>query len=123
MIKKMLLFTVVFIGACTSPSQVDTEDVVKYDEAYSLYSEAKNESNSATANELFDDAITAFRVVIDEYPWSSKVDNSYYYIGYSYDKKEPTEKENAIEAFRNVPPKSPQYDEAQRKISLLEGGN
>lgn len=106
-----ILSFMILIGACTTPYQVDTADIVKYEEIYyDYYGEGK-----------YDDAIDRFKSFIDDYPWSSKVDNSWYYLGRSYEEK--TDTLNAIDAFENVPPKSSLFDEAQDRINKLGGGN
>lgn len=108
----ILLITSVIV-ACTTPYQVDTEDIVKYEEIYyDYYSQGK-----------YEEAIDRFKTFIEDYPWSSKVDNSWYYIGRSYQKKQPPDTLNAINAFENVPLKSSQYNDAQGYINDLKGGN
>lgn len=109
--RKILIISIMFImGACTTPYQVDTEDIVMYEEIYNDYYKA----------DQFEEAIEKFKALIDEYPWSSKVDNSWYYIGRSYE--ELDDSSNAIDAFEKVPEKSPQYDEAQDHINDLRRG-
>lgn len=101
-----LLGGLALLYGCLNPVDVDTNDVEKYEDGKSLYTQ-----------ERYNEAVVAFKYVVDEYPWSSKVDNSLEYWGKSLlelneDSQSLALYDSAISVFSQIPSKSSGYVEA-----------
>ena len=115
-------FTIVFLILLIScsPVNVKSDDVKAFDDAFYVYNTKKDYSR----------AIDLFERIIDDYPWSSKLDNSQYYLGRSHMKLAPTllpdtlstisEFKSAINAFLSINSKSSKYDEGQQQIVVCQ---
>lgn len=106
--------------SCTSPYEVQTEDLVKYEEITEFYDNAETDDD----DEKREEAIILFLQFIKNYDWSSKVDNSWFYIGVLYKKLE--DYEMAIDAFENIYDNSSLYVDAKKEIDDIKnkiGGN
>ena len=115
-------FTLVFLILLItcSPVNVKNDDAKEFDRAFYVYNTEKDYST----------AIDLFERIIDKYPWSSKLDNSQYYLGRSHMKLAPTllpdtlstlsEFESAIDAFLSINSKSSKYDEGQHQIGVCQ---
>lgn len=99
----LLLFTV----GCVNPTSVATDDVKKYDEGKALYDSSEYRA-----------AIAEFSAVVNDFPWSSKVDNSLEYWGKSLRNLADSDEnrslyDSAFTIFMKIPEKSSGYVEAQ----------
>ncbi len=54
-----------------------------YDSAATTLDSARSSVDTSRAQTLFDSAAVAFRLLIADYPWSDRKDNSQYYLGKS----------------------------------------
>ncbi len=112
----LLSFLLLLVG-CINPVSVDTDDVALYGEAREAYD----------ADE-YDKAISTFKEIVDDYPWSSKVDNSLEYWGKALlkqaTKSDDTELyDSAYSTFGRIPVKSSGYVEAYYYQGLSLQGN
>lgn len=100
----LLALALLFVG-CINPTSVATDDVKTYEEGKALYDK-----------EEYEGAIADFMIVVNDFPWSSKVDNSFEYWGKSLlalaaDNSELYD--SAFAVFMKIPEKSSGYVEGQ----------